>query len=451
MSENKNTETSVPSIVEENLKTNKSKENKYKLKPKKDKIIITAQQELQRKVNNTKKSIEHALKYKYTCSPFRTTMTFKPVGPRPLPEQHQTDAEKKQIAEDAKKALPSQRPLATGVFLDLTKIPEAELKAREKALVYAMGAVQSPEIIKPSLAMEILPVRNLGIQFSDSYTNFDKTSKTNWTDPEPNNKRPAAAMLITSLRHIADISSIMPRAGVGKLDGDKSVVRVNSEYPHHIWFRAINLLLAEVAQSDMRIIPFPVVQVDEGDSTEADFQRNPLTYKGILCTPKEYNLWVQTYQQAVATDGIIAGFAGASRVGYVVMTNRIVDEHEIVCEKVKKDNERKMKENVWREEQNKKMIEEALSNIDPSIDTSNEKIKEDIINDLPLKKIEEIYPLPPAIDMETRGITYQDDMKWTTQFVLRKDSGMHGLVIAGWNDLDFIDQDELASSYSIFR
>ena len=57
----------------------------------------------------------------------------------------------------------------------------------------------------------------------------------------------------------------------------------------------------------------------------------------------------------------------------------------------------------------------------------------------------------PKIDMETRGITHEDDIKWTTQFVLRKDSGLHGLVINGWNDIDFFDEAELATRFSIFR
>lgn len=361
-----------------------------------------------------------------TTEPFKSTATFQPVTPSKVDEngkviQKETEENEQQL----------HRPLAEGLFLNLENLDEDDFDLKERALRLAIDAVG---IDAPRLAVQILPMRDLKIELYDSFADNAKKLSYSYEDPDPKNPRPPPAVILTSCATIADISSIISRSyGTGSIKGQKSVVRVNSEFPVFLWFRAINLMM--IGGGNLRLIPFPVVQEQYGPE-KTNFQDNMLTFKGILAFPNEYAEWVDLYAKAVANDGLEAGFAGASRYGYAVLLARVHDDYEVNCERVIARNKKIAEENEWRERENEKFC----AGLTP-----------EQIAAAPLKQLVEPLPLPVKPDFETYQITPMDEEKWTTDFILMHDSGINGILLSQWKDIEFMEENEMEKQLQLYR
>jgi hypothetical protein len=360
-----------------------------------------------------------------TAEPFKSTAMFRPVMPSKVDENGKVVPN---ASADA--AQTEERPLAEGLFVNLENLDEDDFDLKERALRHALDATG---ISAPRLAVQILPMRELGIELYDSFADNAKKLGYTYEDPNPKNPRPPAAVIITSCATIADISSIMPRSyGNGSIKGSKSVVRVNSEFPIFLWFRAINLMLID---SKVRLIPFPIVQEQHGPEKPI-FQDNMLTFKGILANPREYLEWSELMQKAVANDGLEAGFAGAARYGYAVLLKRVHDEYEVNCMRVEARNKKIVEENEWRQRENEKFC----------VGLTPEQIAT-----APLKQMVDPLPLPEKVDYTNYQITPMDEEKWTTDFILMHDSGINGILLSQWSDIEFMEEREMEKQLQLYR
>jgi hypothetical protein len=372
-----------------------------------------------------------------TAAPFRSTVMFKPAAPSKVDENgnvvQPTEEEKQNV---------SDRPLAEGLFLNLENLDEDDMETKEAALRHAINAVG---LTPPRIAMQIIPMRDIKIEL---YESFDKNAKKlgyTYEDPDPKNPQPPAAVIVSCCADIADISSILPRGygmAVTKKPGDdpnkktprpKSVVRVNSEYPVFIWFRAINLLMAE--RGELRLIPFPVIMEQYGKEKD-NFEENQFTFCGIMANPAEYTEWANLLQEAVAQNGLELGYATAARYGYAVIKKRILDEYEDKCERIRQSNEKIKANNEWRTQQNEIMCKDLT---EEQIKTAN------------LKQLEEFLPYPAKPDIENRGPADAEVDQWCTDFVLMHNSGISGILLTQWSDIEFLSEKEMETQYQLYR
>lgn len=334
----------------------------------------------------------------------------------------------------------SRTPLFSGLYLDVSRIPDERFEDRLLCLRDALRALENPDCTQPVLALDIMPFRTMKLKYLASQFDYESYTGEEWTDPDPSNERPDGAVLLMSAEEIANVEHIIPQGGLGFEGGSKSMMKVNAELQPIHWFRAANLLMAE-KRMPMRLVPFPCVQnINEyGEEEDNEYSADVLTYRGILATPEEYDQWATITHKFFEQHGVVDGFATGSRYGYVVMHRRIVEGWEIKCHKIQKYNERLAREQELYDQQYARKVVECNGD-------------EEAIAKLTKMDLGKPKELPPQPDIEKNGITPRDVDMWTTGFILMKDSKIHGVVVnKEVIDGDLVDQVELASRFQIFR